>query len=160
MESINEFSIEFIMWLQTTYPQLEPLFQFISNLGKFEIYLALIPLIYWIYLLFTANMGITMDAATYADLASMVHSKGWTSYFSSGPNKEPLYPFVISFSMHVSDWLSISYQKIQTFFQIMCLFAGQLLMYRLLKKANIHRTIASALILYMGISPSLVNSIP
>jgi membrane-associated phospholipid phosphatase len=42
-----EAGLVFITWLQTTYPQLEGFFLFVTDLGREEFYLALFPLIYW-----------------------------------------------------------------------------------------------------------------
>jgi membrane-associated phospholipid phosphatase len=47
MESFNEFSLEATKWLQENYAQFEPLFSGVSWLVRFEVYLALIPLVYW-----------------------------------------------------------------------------------------------------------------
>ena len=47
MENIYETSLEFIRWLQATYPQLEGFFIGISSLGREEFYLVVLPLIYW-----------------------------------------------------------------------------------------------------------------
>jgi membrane-associated phospholipid phosphatase len=47
MDSLYASSIEFITWLQNTYPQLEGFFLVISSMGTSEFYLATLPLIYW-----------------------------------------------------------------------------------------------------------------
>lgn len=47
MELLFELGLELSRWLQTNYPQLAPLMAVVSLLGRFEIYLALLPLIYW-----------------------------------------------------------------------------------------------------------------
>lgn len=47
MELLYVYSLEFINWLQETYPQIEGFFIFISQLGSGEFYLAIVPLIYW-----------------------------------------------------------------------------------------------------------------
>lgn len=47
MEVIFDFGLDVTRWLQTTYPQLEGFFFFISTLGLEEFYLAFFPLIYW-----------------------------------------------------------------------------------------------------------------
>ena len=47
MDPLYEFGLEMTRWLQIHYPQLEPLLAFVSLLGRFEFYLALIPLVYW-----------------------------------------------------------------------------------------------------------------
>ncbi|MAT96833.1 MAG: hypothetical protein CL608_06795 [Anaerolineaceae bacterium] len=47
MDALFQFGLDAIHWLQTTLPQLESFFQFISTLGLEEFYLAMLPLIYW-----------------------------------------------------------------------------------------------------------------
>jgi len=47
MDSLYEFSLELIRWLQETYPQLKDFLLLISSLGSLEFYLATLPLIYW-----------------------------------------------------------------------------------------------------------------
>lgn len=42
-----EVGLAFITWLQTTYPQFEGFFLFITNFGNEEFYLLLFPLIFW-----------------------------------------------------------------------------------------------------------------
>ncbi|MGB3713421.1 MAG: phosphatase PAP2 family protein [Candidatus Promineifilaceae bacterium] len=47
MEPFGEFSLEVTKWLQENYSQLDPLFETVSSFVRFEVYLAIIPLIYW-----------------------------------------------------------------------------------------------------------------
>ena len=47
MENLFGTSLDFTRWLQENYPQLEGFFRAISNLGREEFYLAVMPLIYW-----------------------------------------------------------------------------------------------------------------
>lgn len=47
MEPLIEMGLNVTQWLQDTYPQYERFMILISSLGEFEVYLALIPLLYW-----------------------------------------------------------------------------------------------------------------
>jgi hypothetical protein len=47
MQPLFEIGLETSRWLQTTYPQLEGFFHFISSLGLEESYLVMLPLVYW-----------------------------------------------------------------------------------------------------------------
>ncbi|MDX1413182.1 MAG: phosphatase PAP2 family protein, partial [Candidatus Promineifilaceae bacterium] len=47
MDALYVIGLEFIIWLQESFPQLESFFQLISELGNEEFYLAVLPLIYW-----------------------------------------------------------------------------------------------------------------
>lgn len=42
-----DLGLTFIAWLQTTYPQLEGFFFFVTDLGREEFYLLVFPLIFW-----------------------------------------------------------------------------------------------------------------
>ncbi|MFL7838293.1 MAG: phosphatase PAP2 family protein [Candidatus Promineifilaceae bacterium] len=47
MENIYETGLEFIRWLQTTWPQLQGFFLGVSSLGREEFYLVILTLVYW-----------------------------------------------------------------------------------------------------------------
>lgn len=47
MDAIFEAGLDAIRWLQASYPQLTNFFVFITSLGAFELYLAVVPAIYW-----------------------------------------------------------------------------------------------------------------
>ncbi len=47
MEPVFDVGLEVTRWLQAAWPQLESFFQFISQLGIEEFYLAMLPLFYW-----------------------------------------------------------------------------------------------------------------
>ncbi len=47
MEALYEFGLEATRWLQAMYPQLAGFMQIMSDFGRFELYLAAIPLVYW-----------------------------------------------------------------------------------------------------------------
>ena len=115
-------------------------------------------LTYWIYLIFTTRMEVGCDAASYERLGTMLYKNGWVQYFKTGPNREPLYPLIISFSMNLADSLGIFYQIILRFIQVAVLFLTQWLVYRILKKLRIRKVITITTILYIGFSPAIVNT--
>jgi membrane-associated phospholipid phosphatase len=47
MENLFETSLEFTRWLQGNFPQTAIVFQTLTNAGREEFFLALLPLIYW-----------------------------------------------------------------------------------------------------------------
>jgi membrane-associated phospholipid phosphatase len=47
MDRLITLGLDATRWLQDAYPQLEGFLQFISQLGLFEFYLAILPAIYW-----------------------------------------------------------------------------------------------------------------
>ena len=66
-----------------------------------------VSMIYWIYLWFSSDMIIRYDSLGYEKLGVVLYHNNWIEYLTSGPNREPLYPWLISISMHLADLLSI-----------------------------------------------------
>lgn len=75
MEPVFEFGLTVTRWLQQNYPQLTGFMSLVSNLGRFEFYLALVPLVYWCldkqagkymaYLLAVSNIVVEMLKHTF-----------------------------------------------------------------------------------------------
>jgi hypothetical protein len=103
-------------------------------------------------------MDIRFDASHFEKLGTIIHEEGWPAFFKQGPTLEPLYPLLISCSMKKAAFLGVSYQKVQTVFQIVLFFLSLVLLYRLLSKLDIHPKIIAAVLLYFGFSPALINS--
>jgi len=98
------------------------------------------------------------DARGYEGLGELLYKKGWMEYFKTGPNREPVYPWLVSISMHIAEHLSTSYKTIQMFIQILILFSTQILTYILLKKAKINTILTAFTLLYLGFSPAMFIS--
>ncbi len=128
------------------------------SLRKPLTYAFLIPILYWAYLGFTAQMEVKFDSLGYEHLGRVIYQQGWVEFFKLFPEQSLLYPFVISIAMRAADTLSISYYPVLTVFQILILFLSQILLYRLLKKLDINEKILAVIIFYFGISPAMVNS--
>lgn len=47
MEPLFELGLDVTRWLQETYPSLESFFQIFTQMGRFEFFLAILPIIYW-----------------------------------------------------------------------------------------------------------------
>ena len=90
----------------------------------------LLPCFFWIYLLFSTHMDIRHDAVQFEYLGKVMANEGWAAFLKQGPTLEPLYPWIISLSMKMGAVLGISYQKIQSCFQIFLLFITQILLYQ------------------------------
>lgn len=103
-------------------------------------------------------MVIGCDAVSYEAIGEMLAKKGWLDYFLTGPHREPFYPLLISFSMRIGAIFSFSYQLIQVFLQFSILFITQLVTLRILRLLDINDWIAAFTILYLGVSPAIVNS--
>ena len=118
----------------------------------------LLSIAYWTYLFFSSSMVIRYDSLGYENLASLIYKSGWIQYFVTGPNREPMYPWVISISMRLADQLGVSYHEIQKFIQIIFLFITQLLTFKILKKLRAPDAVTALTLLYLGFSPALINS--
>jgi len=112
---------------------------------------------YWIYLAFTTQMIIEFDAFGFDQVGTLVYKSGWIEYFKTGPNREPLYPFLITLSKHIGAFFSLPYLYVQTAMQMGLLLATQIFTYRLLTKMNINVIISSCTLFYVGFSPALVK---
>ena len=115
-------------------------------------------LVYWIYLICAAQIEIKHDAIGYEQLGTMLYKQGWVEYFRTGPNREPIYPFLISISMRTADGLSISYHLIQKIIQVALLFATQILVFFILRKIKIKPLLEAVILLYVGFSPAIINA--
>ncbi len=113
---------------------------------------------YWIYLGVSTSMIIMHDAIGYEELGQLLVDQGWKAYIETGPNREPFYPFLISISMRIGSYLSISYQKIQVLYQFAILFSTQILTLLLLRKLKVNNFYSSCVILYLGFSPTTTNT--
>jgi membrane-associated phospholipid phosphatase len=67
MEILLDFGPDISRWLQENFPQLEPIMALITELGSFNFYLVIIPLIYWslnkqlgVHLLFLLTLSNTI----------------------------------------------------------------------------------------------------
>ena len=59
--------------------------------------------------------------------------------FKTGPNREPVYPLLVSISMKMADLFVVSYQKILAAFQILILFLTQILSLKILKRLRVSK---------------------
>ncbi len=112
----------------------------------------------WTYLLLVTEMLMINDAMGYESLGRLLSLGHWKEYFTTGPNREPLYPLIISWSMRLGENFSLSYQTVQKIIQISFLIAAQILVLKVLDKCNIRDGLKALCILYLGFSPALTNS--
>lgn len=114
--------------------------------------------VYWIYLYATTEFVVLYDAIGYENLAGVIYKEGWVEFFRIGPNREPLYPWLIAVAMRLGDALGISYGGIIKVFQLLLLGITQYGTYLLLKSARVREGVAAAVLLYLGISPGVLNA--
>jgi len=113
---------------------------------------------YLSYIALTCHIFISADSIGYESLGSLIYKQGWIEFFRQGPSREPLYPFLISISMRIADWLAIPYLSVQKCIQISILLLTQILMFILLRKLKIRIVITALVVLYLAISSNIVIS--
>ena len=118
----------------------------------------LICFLYWIYLFFTSHPVLSCDAFDYEYLGKLFYENRWLDYFKNGPMREPFYPLLVSLAMRLGNYFSISYLQVITIFQLLILLLTQLITLHILRLLKIKDMIIALTILYLGISPAIVNS--
>ncbi len=130
------------------------------NTANHKIFIGMIVtavlLLYWFYLAFVTQPIMVHDAKGYEDLGRIIHDQGVRAYFVTGPNREPIYPFLIAAAMQFASGLP--YEGILKVFQFTLLFSTLLLTFWLLRRAQISFPLSAVIVFYLGISPALVNS--
>lgn len=116
-----------------------------------------VSLLYWTYLFFTTQPEIKWDSFDYEHLGTMISQQGWGEFFKTGPNREPLYPFLISLCMNIANSLHLAYLKVLVFVQFILLLITQLLTFKILRKLDVKPVVNALIVLYIGISPVLIN---
>jgi hypothetical protein len=115
-------------------------------------------LLYWSYLAITTCMQIVLDAQSYEYLGHLLTTQGWISYFTTGPNREPLYPLMIAGAMKLSTFTGFAYVKIMACLGVITLFLTQILIYKILRQFNVRQGICALVLAYMAVSPALNNA--
>ncbi len=106
----------------------------------------------------SSTMVISADALGFESLGKVLYEKGWIDFFVHGPQREPLYPFLISWSMRIAGLMNIPYQKVQMVLQFSILFITQIFVLIILGRLGVSRVLRTAVGLYITISPALTNS--
>jgi len=117
-----------------------------------------LSLVYWLYLACTTRMDIVYDAIEYQNLGKLLNTQGWIEYFKVGPCREPIYPFLVSISMHLESVTGLAYVKIMAFFGVFLLLLTQALTYIILRLLNIRNSICALTLIYLALSPCVNNS--
>jgi len=118
----------------------------------------LITISYWFYLASVAQIVIAADSIGYEYSAQIILDKGFYYYLQIGPNREPFYPLLISFSMIIAEQWNLPYLTIQNFIQVLFLILTQFLLLRIMKKANLHEAIVALTLLIFGFSHTIINT--
>lgn len=126
------------------------------HFGIFLVFL--ISICYWIYLTIFSSMLILCDAIGYEYLGKLLNSEGWIEYFKSGPNREPLYPILVSKAMLIAEAFAIPYETVMKIAHLGILSLTFWLIHIFLCRLNVRTWVHIAILLYFGFSPAIINS--
>ncbi len=113
-------------------------------------------ILYWAYIAYMTQPILMYDAQSFVDLGIRIHDNGWKEYFISGPNREPFYPFLIALSMTIAG--KGGYLGVLKVFQLILLLVSGSLFLTILKQGKLSMGLMISAVIYMGISPAIVNS--
>ena len=114
--------------------------------------------VYWFFLAAVSETVVAYDSIGYENLGTLLKEKGWIEYFTTGPQREPAYPLILSWAMHIGQFFGTTYQTVLIFFQLGLLYLSQILTIKILKRIRISKILVAFVILYQGFSPALVGA--
>ncbi len=114
--------------------------------------------LYLIYLSLICQSLIMYDSVGYEISGQELVQNGLAGYFKTGPHREPIYPLLIAGAMQLAKTFSLEYRWVLKLLHIFILVLTQALAFVMLRGLNVDRWIRTAAIVYMGVSPVLVNS--
>ncbi|MBL8013979.1 MAG: hypothetical protein JNN05_09050, partial [Candidatus Omnitrophica bacterium] len=117
----------------------------------------LLSLFFWSYVGLTSKTLIYHDSLSYQHSGTILYKGPWTEYFTTGPNREPVYPLLISVAMRLAQTFHCDYLKIQIIFQIGIMLLTQWMTAVLLKRLEVSTWISAIAVAYLGLSPAFVN---
>ena len=117
-----------------------------------------LSLIYLLYLSLICQTLFIYDSIGYERLGERMLHHGLITYIQNGPEREPLYILVIAAAMRLAEVFSLDARWALKLLQIALLAATQILAFFILKGLRVNGWCRSLAVLYIGISPALVNS--
>ncbi|MBI4309840.1 MAG: hypothetical protein HY591_05865 [Candidatus Omnitrophica bacterium] len=134
--------------------------QILLPLPRIIVCVFLFSLLYWSYLALNTRMSISCDSIGYEALGRLIQEHGFLpAYFKNNePNREPLYPLLVSSSMYLERILGMGYTKIMAAYGVLILLMTQILIYIVMRLLNIRTGVCALALAYMGISPALNNT--
>ncbi|MBI4308967.1 MAG: hypothetical protein HY591_01405 [Candidatus Omnitrophica bacterium] len=118
----------------------------------------ILSLIYLFYLSLICQTLFIYDSIGYIKLGERILHQGIIAYIQDGPQREPLYPLIIAAAMRLGQIFSVDYNWILKLLHIAILALTQVLAFIILKGLGVKGWPRTLAILYIGISPVLVNS--
>ena len=117
-----------------------------------------LPFTYWAYLILVTNPVVVFDSIGFMELGHLLSQpSGWLTYFKGGPEREILYPLMISLSLCLEQWLHVAHLDIIKILSFISLAITMSLIHLLLKRMNARPVIQAMAILYTGFSPVMIN---
>ena len=129
-----------------------------SKLGRGYIFIFFLIFLYWVYLVLTTTPILAYDALGYESAGRFLMEKGWIQYFVTGPNREPLFPLIVSWSMALEQWIGWPYPVFCKIFLLSFYALTIAGVYQLIMMMGARRNTAAWACIYLGISPAILNS--
>jgi hypothetical protein len=113
---------------------------------------------WWVYLFFTSQFVVVYDSSGYEDSGRMIAHQGWAEFLRHGPQREPMFPWLIALSMRLGEWWKVSYYYPIKVIGLIFLSLTMVFSYRLMRMLSISRWLACVFVFYLGISPTMSTS--
>ncbi len=114
---------------------------------------------WWGYLSLTSSHFIIFDSEDFMRIAQFFTHGGTVSdYFSTGPNREPLYPLFIALSLNLSSWCHVPFELMYNILSFGILFMIVLTIHRSCEMLKFCFPITWIIVTYTCFSPILINS--
>ena len=114
--------------------------------------------IYLIYLSLICQSLIIYDSIGYELLGNQILHTGLIGYLKAGPNREPLYILVVAFAQYLGKSFTVDPRWMLKLLHIGMLVISQILAFFILRGLRLKTWALVLALLYIGISPVLVNS--
>jgi len=115
-----------------------------------------------VYLLYLAGISQTImyyDAIGYHYLAQVLQHQGWTAYWSSGPNREPLYPWFVSLILRLAEGLRMDYVPVLLVAQVFVFLSMLWLLEKLLQRMGVETGYRLTVLFYAVFSPAFIYTV-
>jgi hypothetical protein len=119
---------------------------------------SIILFLWWLYLFFNTQFIVVYDSSGYEAAGKMIAHQGWAEFLRNGPQREPMFPWLISLSMRLGDWWGVSYGYPLKMIGLFFLSLTMIFSYRLMRMLSISRWLACLFVFYLGVSPTMSTS--
>ncbi|MBF0533243.1 MAG: hypothetical protein HQL23_09165 [Candidatus Omnitrophica bacterium] len=117
-----------------------------------------LPLFYWLFLILVTAPVVINDAVGYFAAGQQIAAQGWMAFLRGGPQREPLFLFLISLAVQWGAVLHAEPLFLLKLINFSLLFFSRALLWQILSRLKIAVPVIAAALLYTGISPAILDS--